>query len=199
MTAPKDNVTAFVLAGGKSLRMGEDKALLQLGGKTLLQRALQLAAAIGDVRIVGSAEKFGSFCQVIEDVFPECGPLGGIHAALCGTQTDLNLMLAVDLPFVREEFLAYLVEAARESRAVVTLARVEGGWQPLCAVYRREFGEIAERSLRAGKNKLDALFAGLKLRVMDEQELAGKGFTCGMFRNVNTREDWEKALAKKLL
>jgi molybdenum cofactor guanylyltransferase len=199
MTALKDDVTAFVLAGGKSLRMGEDKAFLQFGEHTLLERALELAGVIGDVRIVGSAEKFARFGKVIEDVFPGRGPLGGIHAALRGTQTELNLILAVDLPFVESKFAKYLVANARQSGAMVTLARSEQRWQPLCAVYRRQFGGIAEKALQAGKNKVDALFAGLNLRVIEEQELAEKGFATSMFRNLNTREEWEKVRAEKHL
>src|ERR1700704_3068714 len=96
-----DNVTAFVLAGGKSSRMGQDKAFLQLGGRTLLDRALDLAKnAVDGVFIVGSAEKFASLGPVVEDIYPGHGPLGGIHAALTRTSTDLNLIIAVDLPFL---------------------------------------------------------------------------------------------------
>lgn len=187
------DVTAFVLAGGKSSRMGEDKAFLSLGSQTLLERALQLAATVGDVRIVGEAGKFGRFRPVVEDIYPERGPLGAIHAALCRTQTELNLMLAVDLPFVPGTFLCYLVREAEKSQATVTLPRVTARLQPLCAVYRREFAEVADNFLQAGKNKIDASFQGLRIRVMDEQELTEQGFTPGMFRNLNTREEWESA------
>src|SRR6266849_3025762 len=100
-----DAVTAFVMAGGKSARMGEDKAFLRLGRCTLLAHALDLArAAAGSAWIVGNSGKFGAFGPVIEDVYPERGPLGGIHAALTQTATDLNLMIAVDLPFLHPNF-----------------------------------------------------------------------------------------------
>lgn len=196
MNSPGKDATAFIIAGGKSSRMGEDKAFLQFEGKSLLQRALQLAGNVGDTHIVGSAKKFGRFAPVIEDIFQERGPLGGIHAALRSTQTELNLMLAVDLPFVRSEFLRYLVECSHESGAIVTVPRCEKTFQPLCAVYRREFASVAEKSLEAKRNKVDASFSGLKLRVIDEQELAAEGFSADMFRNLNTREDWERAKAE---
>ena len=77
------DVTAFVLAGGKSTRMGSDKAFLEFEDRTLLARALELAQSITPrVSIVGSREKFGKFAPVVEDIFPDCGPLAGIHAAL---------------------------------------------------------------------------------------------------------------------
>src|ERR1039458_8060619 len=93
-------VTAFVLAGGKSSRMGSDKAFLQLGDETLLSHALKVAGTVaGEVRIVGDAKKFAAFGQVVEDVYRERGPLGGIHGALSNSATELNLMLGVYLLF----------------------------------------------------------------------------------------------------
>ena len=192
------DVTAFVLAGGRSTRMGADKALLQWGNETLLHRALNLAGAVAEeVRIVGDATKFGGFTSaVVEDVYRDRGPLGGIHAALSSTASDLNLMLGVDLPLMKSEFLAYLITQARKSGAFVTVPNAGGGFQPLCAVYRREFASVAEESLRAAKNKIDRLFSKVSTRVIEEEELVRAGFSADMFRNVNTPEDLEQAKAK---
>jgi len=184
-------VAAFVLAGGKSTRMGKDKAFLELGGRTLLAHALDLAGTVArDVRIVGEANKFAAFGSVVEDVYHERGPLGGIHAALASTTTELNLMLAVDLPYLQPEFLQYLISEARRTGAVVTVARAGGGLQPLCALYRRAFADVAERSLREGRNKIDRLFTELETRVVSEEELSQAGFSGEMFRNLNTPEDY---------
>jgi molybdenum cofactor guanylyltransferase len=188
------DVAAFVLAGGRSTRMGADKAFVMLEGRTLLARALELARTVTDnVCIVGSAEKFTAFGQVVEDVFRECGPLGGIHAALRASAAELNLMLAVDVPFVPVALLRYLVMRARDSDAIATVPRAGGGWQPLCAVYRREFGDIAEKALRAGRYKIGALFADANVQAIEEEELAGVGFSAASFRNLNTREELEAA------
>ena len=187
-------ITAFILAGGKSSRMGSDKAFLQLRGETLLAKALKLARVVtGEVRIVGNAEKFSSFGSVVEDVYRDRGPLGGIHAALSTSSTDLNLMLAVDLPFVDADFLLYLISRARESTAMVTLPRATGRLQPLCAIYQRAFCEAAEESLRNGRNKIDSLFAKVGTCVIDDDELVHAGFSSEMFRNLNTPDDLEKA------
>jgi molybdenum cofactor guanylyltransferase len=187
-------IAAFILAGGKSSRMGQDKAFLELEGETLLARAMELAATVAsDVRLVGDPQKLLPFGRVVEDVFPGRGPLGGIHAALTSSTADLNLVLAVDLPFVETRFLAYLLSAASQSGAVVTVPQAVGGWQPLCAVYRREFGAIAERALRKRKNKIDALFAQIETRVVGKDELARMGFSAEMFRNLNTPEDIARA------
>jgi ABC-type transporter Mla maintaining outer membrane lipid asymmetry ATPase subunit MlaF/molybdopterin-guanine dinucleotide biosynthesis protein A len=188
------NLTAFILAGGKSSRMGADKAFVQLQGRPLLVRALELARTVtADVWIVGSAEKFASFGPAVEDIFRDSGPLGGIHAALRNSSSDLNLILAVDLPFVSSEFLQYLVARARESTAFVTVVNAAGGLQPLCAVYRQQFADAAESALRAGQFKIDALFSSVPTHSISETELEEAGFSVSMFRNLNTREELEDA------
>jgi len=187
-------VTAFVLAGGRSSRMGSDKAFLRLGDDTLLSRALKSARAVaGEVRIVGDAKKFADYGRVVEDVYHGQGPLGGIHAALSGSATELNLILAVDLPFIGPKLLKYLLLRAREPGAMITVPRAAGVLQPLCGAYRREFAKVAEESLRQGENKIDSLFARVGTRLIEENELVRAGFSADMFRNVNTPEELEEA------
>ena len=182
--------SAFILAGGKSTRMGADKALMEFRGCVLLERALDLARSVtARVSVVGDPAKYSSFAPVIEDIFPECGPLGGIHAALRSSQSELNLILAVDTPFLTAEFLKYLIEKATSSDALVTVPRAARGWQPLCAVYRCEFADLAETSLHSGRYRIDALFDPVRTRVIAEQELQAMGFALDMFLNLNTRQD----------
>ncbi len=187
------DVAVFVLAGGKSTRMRSDKAFMMLDGRTLLARALELARSVTeDVHVVGSAEKFAAFAPVVEDLFRECGPLGGIHAGLRASAAELNLMLAVDVPFVPAALLRYLVSQARGSDAIATVPRV-GGWQPLCAVYRREFGEVAEKALQGGRYRINALFSEIRVQAIEEEELALAGFSASSFRNLNTPQELEAA------
>lgn len=189
MNHPSD-LAAFILAGGKSTRMGTDKAFVTFDGCTLLARALELARSVTpDVRLVGDPSKFASSAAVVEDMFPGCGPLGGIHAALRASSAELNLIIAVDIPFLSTDLLCYLVERARNSPAAVTVPRFGRGLQPLCAVYRRAFAESAERALTQGHYKIDALFMDESAQVIGEEELKGKGFSADMFRNLNTPED----------
>jgi molybdenum cofactor guanylyltransferase len=192
------SLTAFVLAGGKSSRMGSDKAFLQAGGQSLIVHSLALAKSVAsEVKISGDPEKFGSLAKIVPDKFTGRGPLGGIHAALLDSATEYNLILGVDLPFVCSSFLSFLMSAANSSHAMVTVPFIGGHLQTLCAVYRKEFLRHAESALAAGRNKIDALFPGVLVRVIDEQEILAAGFNISMFRNVNTPEDWE--LAKREL
>ncbi len=194
----------FILAGGKSSRMGggqdNDKAFLDFAGQTLLDRALVVMGTVCDrVAIVGDPAKFtkhGSSTQgsskyesVVADIFPGCGPLAGIHAALVHSSAELNLMLAVDMPFVSGELLAFLFAAAEEGDTIVTVPRSGKGLQPLCAVYRRDFSTVAEQALRAGKFKIDATFSSVSVRVIEDGELTAAGFSEQSFFNVNTPQD----------
>jgi molybdenum cofactor guanylyltransferase len=190
MTAAAPRVTAFILAGGKSTRMGTDKAFVSLDGRTLLARALDIARCVTqDVRIVGDPQKFATFGPTVEDVFPNCGPLGGIHAALRSSPTNLNLILAVDVPFVSPALLQHLIERASNSPAKVTVAQTGGGYQPLCAVYRRSFADAAEKALQEGRYKIDTLFAATSTQMIAESELEAAGFSPKIFRNLNTPQE----------
>ncbi|MGA8764016.1 MAG: molybdenum cofactor guanylyltransferase [Candidatus Sulfotelmatobacter sp.] len=195
----ESRVSAFVLAGGKSSRMGADKAFLEWDGRTLLAQALELARSITpEVCIVGEAAKFATYAPVVEDIFRGCGPLGGIHAALQASRTELNLILAADVPFVPPALLQHLVKRARNSgSAVATVPRASGHWQPLCAVYRQQFSEAAEDAIRAGRYKIDALFNAVEVQPIEEAELTKAGFSPGVFRNLNTPGDLQAALAVK--
>jgi molybdopterin-guanine dinucleotide biosynthesis protein A len=204
MARAKPSRMGFVLAGGKSSRMGAgvDKVFLEFGGQTLLDRALTVMSEVCDrVTIVGDPARFANYGSseyasskyesVVPDIFPGCGPLAGIHAALVHSPAELNLMLAVDMPFVSPELLAFLFAVAEDeaNHAIITVPRTSKGFQPLCAVYRREFSMAAEQALRAGKYKIDAAFSGLSIRVIEEAELAAAGFSERSFFNVNTPQD----------
>jgi molybdopterin-guanine dinucleotide biosynthesis protein A len=164
----------------------------------LLARALELAGSVTTyVRIVGTPAKFASFALVVEDEFPGCGPLGGIHAALRSSPTELNLILAVDVPFVPLALLQYLIARARGCPTAIVTAPRAGGWQPLCAVYRREFADVAEHALKQRRYKIDALFAVVQTQPIEEAELESAGFSPRMFRNLNTPEELAEASAER--
>ena len=185
------DLTTFILAGGKSTRMGEEKAFLKLGKRLLIDHAIMMARPLEcDIFIVGDKEKFGAYGRVVKDIFPDCGPLGGIHAALHRSETPLNLMLAVDTPFIRGEYLFDLVNEARHNHALVTVTKTTDGLQPLCAVYRKEFKEVAESALAAGKLKIDRLFSKGTV-IFDARRL---GYDPKMFENLNTKEAYQRAV-----
>jgi molybdopterin-guanine dinucleotide biosynthesis protein A len=188
------STAGFVLAGGKSSRLGSDKAFVELGGRTLLEHAIDVMRSVCDeVAIVGDPAKFASYGRVVRDVYPNCGPSGGIHGALLGSTAELNLVMAVDMPRVTSSLLAFLLRTASASDAVVVVPRTARGLQPLCAVYRRSFAVPAGKALRAGRYKIDALFEEVPVRIIESEELAIAGFAERVFFNVNTPDDLRAA------
>ena len=170
--------------------MGMDKALLPFRAKPLVEHTLAIMRRVcSPITIVGDPAKFSAYGIVVPDIIAGSGPLAGIHAGLKNSPADLNLFLAVDMPFVSEELLNFLLAVAEQSDASVIVPRTSRGLQPLCAAYRRGFAPIAEDFLRAGKYKIDAAFVDLQVRIVEEAELAKNGFSEQNFFNINTPED----------
>ena len=140
------SVSAVILAGGRSSRMGRSKAELPFGGGTFLSCQADKLRALGIRDIVVSgypAPPEGARC--VGDVFPDRGPLGGIHAGLQAIAGDRAVVLAVDTPLVPGEFLRELI--ARH-RGGVTLASLRGRAEPLIGVYDKALVSSCERILR---------------------------------------------------
>ena len=196
MTAMQ-GVSVFILAGGRSTRMGRDKALLRLGGKTLLEHAIAVARELTEqVKIVGARERYvDSGVEVVEDEFQHCGPLAGIHAALGASDTEVNVVVAVDTPMVTAEFLRYLVKRAEaEPDALATVPNADGGVQGTCAVYRRTFRHVAAQQLTQGKYRITESLAMVRVQYVAESEIREAGFDpAKIFANLNTPEQFARA------
>jgi molybdenum cofactor guanylyltransferase len=199
--AERVGLSAFVLAGGKSSRMGRDKALLEIAGETLIERTVKLAAPVtSTVRMVGGAKLFESFAfEVIEDGWPGAGPLGGIATALRATETEWNLILACDLPYLTAEWLAYLAARAQNSGADAIVPLSERGPEPLCAVYRKRCAFAARGAVEDGRLRVQDFIA--KLREEHQLETVEPAvwnrFDSGgrLFKNMNEPADYEEAKA----
>ena len=148
-------MNAFVLAGGASSRMGRDKALLDFGGRPLIEHAIAALRGLGfEPRICGSRPDLARFAPVVPDNHPGCGPLAGIEAALSTSASDLNLFLPVDLPLLPSAFLRWMADRAAVTNAVATLPLLGGRPQPLCAVYSRRLLHGIHAALAAGNLKM---------------------------------------------
>jgi molybdopterin-guanine dinucleotide biosynthesis protein A len=134
---------------------------------------------------------------VFPDLIPGRGPLAGILTGLCHTRSEFNLFLSCDSPFMSIRFLRYLSRRALESQADVTLAKTpREGLQPLAAIYRRRARTAIRASLQAGHNKVTSFFPRVDVRILPWPELARAGFPLFIFDNLNTREDYGRALRR---
>ena len=185
-------VNAIVLCGGKSSRMGFDKAFIKAGGRTLVER--QVEALSGRFRKIilatNSPEKYSLPRRVekVADAVPGLGPLGGLASALERSDLRYNFTVACDMPFVSPDLAAYMAGSIKNGyQAVVPFYR--GEYQPLCAVYSRDcLGEIRE-ALARKRLKIVRLFSRLKVRKVPLRELKEFGDPDIYFRNINTPGD----------
>src|SRR5208282_6089559 len=125
----RQGVAGYILAGGESSRMGRDKALLVIGGAPLVGRTAALVALLtGPPTIIGAPERYESFgYRVIGDDAPGLGPLGGIATALRDSRESWNLIVGCDLPFLTNEWLAYLIDRALRSQADAVVPQSAAG------------------------------------------------------------------------
>ena len=156
MKAPSaPHVEGFVLAGGRSTRMGRDKAMLEWKGVPLVEQALGSLRHLGlQARIAGSRADLGRFAEVVPDLHPGCGPVSGIEAALVASDAELNLFLPVDLPLLPEMFLRWMLDRVTATAALATIPMVSGMPQPLCAVYHQALLPGLTASLVEGEYKV---------------------------------------------
>lgn len=163
--------TGFVLAGGKSSRMGTPKHALEVGGETFLTCAVNaLKPVCQSVKIVlNQTQTIETDLPVVRDIYAERGALGGIHAALKNCETKFAVILAVDLPFVTSEAIKKIQEIALASNKLpAAVARqADGKVQPLCGVYRAKYclpplEKILEENDKASvRDFLDTIFPKL--------------------------------------
>ena len=182
----------YVLVGGKSSRLGRDKAYLDHGGRPLvLATAEKVREAAGAVTLVGSPERYAHLGpRTIADAAADRGPLAGLVAALDDTAARWNLVVACDMPGLSAGFLRFLFEVAEVSgcEAVVPM-QPDGRDQPLCAVYAKSLAERFRRALAGERCKLTSALAGAAVRRLLPPEYDSFGRDGGLFANVNRPED----------
>jgi len=191
------DAVGFVLAGGRSSRMGEDKALIKLGLRPLIVWALDNLREAGlEAWIAGARNpELAAYGPVIPDVWEDVGPLGGVCSALRQMDRTWGVFLTVDQPYMGRWLIHRLLERARETNDAVTVACLGGVEQTFPAVVRRDALPVLETELNAGRRGCLAAFraAGLQAIPVDEWIEPDAGSNAERwFWNVNTPEDLEE-------
>jgi molybdopterin-guanine dinucleotide biosynthesis protein A len=197
MTLPQ--VSGYVLAGGRSSRMGTDKALLELAGKPLIQRAVDtLSQVCSDVHILSNRPELSSFAPLVPDIHPGCGPLGGIEAALLHTTAAWSLFLAVDMPFVPADLLqTWVQEILTIKSARAALFTVEGRPQPALCLLHHELAPFIQHKIEQQEFKLLPALEGAARSLasqlgarLDEVMVVRPATDATWFANLNTPEEF---------
>jgi molybdopterin-guanine dinucleotide biosynthesis protein A len=184
----------FVVAGGRSLRMGRDKALLPWAGSTLLDDAIaRMRLACPDVRILcGPVPRYGDRgVPLVTDRIDGAGPLAGLEAALVAAADRPVLLVGVDLPFVTAGTLAFLLGHLEGADAVVPAP--EQMPQPLCAAYAPSCLPAVQARLAAGERRMTSFWSDVTVRRLGSSDFRAFGDARDLFRNLNTPEDLHRA------
>jgi molybdopterin-guanine dinucleotide biosynthesis protein A len=193
-----DTIAAFILAGGKSRRMGTDKSQLMLDGKSFVEHvAAALAKISGEITVVGKPATDSTKLPHVPDVYPNWGALGGVHTALASTDAAWCLIVACDFPFVTAE-LFYRLASLREGYQAVAPVQSDGIPQPLCALYQTKQCLLrAEELINSGERKPVALLQSVQTRWVPFAEIEDLPGAERFFENINTAADYERIVAKE--
>jgi molybdopterin-guanine dinucleotide biosynthesis protein A len=202
-------ISGYILAGGRSTRMGTDKALLSLAGKPLIAHAVaKLSRVCADVYILGANPALAGYAPLVPDIHPGDGPVGGIEAALTHTSRDWNLILPVDVPFLPSAILRTLAGATTEPARVAMFA-AGGRPQPaVCLLHRQIVPSIAAAVTLGELKLLPVLLAAAEVfalqhnlpvdQVLRYHPIPGAPDTSAeshWFANLNTPQDFAEAEA----
>ncbi|MBU8880989.1 molybdenum cofactor guanylyltransferase [Bacillus sp. FJAT-29790] len=189
--------TGIIIAGGKSSRMGTNKALLKINGKTVIEIiAKELEKTVSDIIIVTNTFEDYQFLglRMVEDQWKGMGPLAGIHAGLELSSTDKNLIVACDMPFISSEIGKDLLKLLEDYQAAVP--RISGQLHPLFAAYRKEVqGEIC-KSLERQQLQIWKFLQSVDTKIVTEDDLRKLDlpYKDHHFFNMNHPEEFEAAL-----
>ncbi|MFD2200174.1 molybdenum cofactor guanylyltransferase [Shivajiella indica] len=185
----KNNITGVILAGGKNSRMGSDKGLLQVGGKSIMERQIEvLQSLVKEIIIIHNGNNYGHLgVKIFKDIIPDSGPMGGIYTALMVSQTSKIFILSCDMPFISSELVKMIFNEA--DNCDIAIPRHGKKLEPLCAVYDKSclvtFKELLDQKALKMMDALD--FFKVNEITVPQEILATQPFA-----NINTPEDYLK-------
>ena len=187
-------ISVYILAGGKSSRMGSDKGLAIINNKALVENVITHLRALTQTIIIVSNnsayEQFGF--PVISDMIKDAGPAGGIQAALSHSVTSSNFIVSCDMPFISTAAAEYMIKASANSQITVPVFKQK--LEPLFGIYSKECLSLWTELVKKGTFKLQLLIDHFDSKRIDVDN--NPLFNKGLFTNINTQEDFENALNK---
>lgn len=181
------NIGCVILAGGHSSRMGTDKALLEINGKRFIGAIADEMSFFAEKYIArGAMEEIteGTW-QVIPDIYPDCGPLGGLHAALTACKSDALLCVPCDMPLIGAELANELCAHLSEEYDAVIVKDTDGRIHPVCGIYKKTAADVIEQQLLTGNYRMMHVLDRLRITyVIPDDPMKEKQLS-----NINTPED----------
>lgn len=189
------NATAIILAGGRASRMdGVDKAQLKINSRTLLDRSVErMRACFEHVLIVTNSQRQYDYPHVTQvvDQCPDCGPLMGLYTGLNASPSDINFVMACDMPYLSEKLVSLMLDHADGADVVVPV--VKGFREPLLAVYRKSVIPFIQSSLDQNQLKIISFYDKVKVLELPEEQIIQADPELLSFININTPHDLTRA------
>lgn len=192
-----NGLSAVILCGGHSTRMGHDKASLPFGDESMLERIIRLAREVaGDVIVVARrAQPVPAGVIIVNDAVEDVGPLAGIAAGLAASTGDLNLVLACDMPLLNPRVLRRLVAMIGDDDACVAV--VDGHASALCGVYRSRIAKDALALLDSGERRVMRLLDRVQTKRVDAAAFRDLDPHLDSFLSCDTPEAYQRALQRR--
>lgn len=192
--AGKGRIRGFVLAGGKSNRMGRDKALILFRKKPLLLRTAELLKPyVYKVTLIGPPERYGNLgLSVLADKWPEQGPLAAVGTGLLTSNAEWNIFLACDLPLASCQFMELLIKRIRATHCDAVVPCTHDIWQPLAAAYHIRCRDLISRAIKAGRRSMVGLLDEVRVDAITLREMISAGLNGTELTNMNSPEDLKR-------
>lgn len=204
-----NDITAIILAGGKSTRMGVNKSLLKIGGFTIIERVVNLLNPLfSKIMLITNNPEEYSFLELDKfgDIYTSVGPLAGIHSGLVHSKTEKNFIISCDIPLMTRELISYIIEYPTDKSIII--GKADNYVQQLCGVYNREVLPLTEQIIKENivseERNSDQKKRGCKvlelIKLADAQiiniEQEYKNYIPGTYHNMNNPSEYEYLLKK---
>ena len=178
------NLTAIILSGGKSSRMGEDKGLMTLDGKSMIQHVIDaIEPLVNEIIIISNSKEYKRLgYPVYEDIIKEKGPLAGIYTGLCYSKNNTNIILSCDVPYINKQIISFLLDHSEGFD--ITIPEKNGKTHQLMGIFSGSCLTELKKLIDNDCLKLKTAFETLNLNVIDANQFDDKLFT-----NINTKSD----------
>ncbi len=186
----KHNITGIILSGGKSLRMGQNKAFIKIEGVPIIHRISGLFKELFQEVIIVTNEKelFENLdLKIYTDILPNKGALGGLYTGIYFSKFNYSFCVACDMPFINKSLVQYLAKNIDGEEVIVP--RTKDGLQPLHALYSKSCLHPIKRVIDQGKYKIIDFYRLVKVRIVEEDEFISLDPSKGSFINVNTPDE----------
>ena len=180
-------MTGIILSGGKSIRMGENKAFIEIEGVPIIRRVYNLFKELFQEVIIVTNQKelFSNFdSKIYSDLFPDKGALGGLYTGIFFSTFNYSFCVACDMPFIKKSVVQHLINHIQDDDVIVPQTR--DGLQPLHAIYSKNCLEPIKLTIEQGKYKILDFYEMVKVKIIQEDDFISLDPLRESFVNVNT-------------